>query len=101
MKRFTVPRIFAVLAGFLLLVFSATSSAEVLKIVVDDAIHPITDEYIGRAIAEAERRTGTAPGNVSAARVRSSFQTAKRPGLTRPPCSPSEEGTVALRRSAC
>lgn len=31
------------------------SSAEVLKIVVNDTIHPITDEYIGRAIAEAER----------------------------------------------
>ena len=26
-----------------------------LKIVVDDTIHPITDEYIGRALAEAER----------------------------------------------
>ena len=55
MKRFIVPCISAVLAGLLLLVFSAASSAEVLKIVVDDAIHPITDEYIGRAIAEAER----------------------------------------------
>jgi len=30
-------------------------SAEVLKITVNDTIHPITDEYIGRAIAEAER----------------------------------------------
>jgi membrane-bound serine protease (ClpP class) len=39
----------------LVTVFCATASAEVLKIVVDDAIHPITDEYIGRAIAEAER----------------------------------------------
>ena len=28
---------------------------EVLKIVVNDTIHPITDEYIGRALAEAER----------------------------------------------
>ena len=36
-------------------VLSAASSAEVLKIVVNDAIHPITDEYIGRAIAEAAR----------------------------------------------
>lgn len=33
----------------------APLSAEVLKIVVNDAIHPITEEYIGRAIAEAER----------------------------------------------
>ena len=36
-------------------VLCAASSAEVLKIVVNDSIHPITDEYIGRAIAEAER----------------------------------------------
>src|SRR6202023_1969098 len=48
-------RISALLAGLLLFVLSTASSAEVLKIVVDDAIHPITDEYIGRAIAEAER----------------------------------------------
>jgi len=34
---------------------SVPSSAEVLKIVVDDTIHPITDEYIGRALAEADR----------------------------------------------
>jgi membrane-bound serine protease (ClpP class) len=32
------------------------SSAEVLRIVVDDTVQPITDEYIARAIAEAERR---------------------------------------------
>jgi membrane-bound serine protease (ClpP class) len=54
MKLFIGSRISALLAGLLLLVLSAASSAEVLKIVVDDAIHPITDEYIGRAIAEAE-----------------------------------------------
>jgi membrane-bound serine protease (ClpP class) len=35
---------------------TAPSSADVLRIVVDDTIQPITDEYIGRAIAEAERR---------------------------------------------
>ena len=34
---------------------SVPSSAEVLKIVVNDTIHPITEEYIGRALAEAER----------------------------------------------
>jgi membrane-bound serine protease (ClpP class) len=34
---------------------AATSPAEVLKIVVDDTIQPITDEYIGRALAEAAR----------------------------------------------
>jgi len=30
------------------------ASADVLKIVINDAIHPITDEYVGRAIAAAE-----------------------------------------------
>lgn len=38
-----------------LLCFSAPCFAEVLKIVVNDTIHPITDEYIGRALATAER----------------------------------------------
>ncbi|MGA8150477.1 MAG: nodulation protein NfeD [Terriglobales bacterium] len=47
--------LYALLAGWLLLVASTTSSAQVLKIVVDDTIQPITDEYIGRAIAEAQR----------------------------------------------
>jgi len=53
MKRFFASRI---LPAFLLsFILCAASSAEVLKIVVNDSIHPITDEYIGRAIAEAER----------------------------------------------
>ena len=43
------------LAVLLLSAFSTLCSAEVLKIVVNDTIHPITDEYIGRAIAHAER----------------------------------------------
>ena len=56
MKPFFVSRFFpALLTGLLLFVLCAASSAEVLKIVVNDSIHPITDEYIGRAIAEAER----------------------------------------------
>ena len=42
------------LTGWLLL-FSLFSSAEVLKIVVNDTIQPITDEYIGRALVEAQR----------------------------------------------
>ena len=46
---------YGLLAGLLLCVFSAPSSAEVLKIVVKDTIHPITDEYIGRALDEAAR----------------------------------------------
>ncbi|HXY13834.1 MAG TPA: nodulation protein NfeD [Terriglobales bacterium] len=48
-----MTRIYIVLTGFLLLV-SAYSSAQVLKIVVNDTIQPITEEYIGRAIAEAD-----------------------------------------------
>src|SRR5580692_11725425 len=52
MKLFFVSLILLCVSLFVL---SAVSSAEVLKIVVNDAIHPITDEYIGRAIAEAER----------------------------------------------
>ena len=34
---------------------SGSASAQVLKIVINDTIHPITDEYIGRALAAAER----------------------------------------------
>lgn len=37
------------------LVCSSPSIAEVLKITVNDTIQPITAEYIGRALAEAER----------------------------------------------
>jgi membrane-bound serine protease (ClpP class) len=29
--------------------------ADIIKISINDTIHPITDEYIGRALAEAER----------------------------------------------
>src|ERR1700735_5887670 len=46
-----------ILLGFLAaLALSSVSSAEVLKIVVDDTIQPITQEYISRAIDEAQRR---------------------------------------------
>jgi len=38
----------------LLCTLAIPSTAQVLKIVVNDTIHPITDEYIGRAIAQAE-----------------------------------------------
>ncbi|MGA9529954.1 MAG: nodulation protein NfeD [Terriglobales bacterium] len=37
-----------------ILLFAAVSSADVLKIVVDDAIQPVTAEYIGRALETAE-----------------------------------------------
>src|ERR1700746_3581824 len=56
MKLFSSSRLLGgVLVVICLCVLSARSSAEVLKIVVDDTIHPITDEYIGRALAEADR----------------------------------------------
>jgi membrane-bound serine protease (ClpP class) len=41
-------------------VLSSVSSAEVLKVVVNDTIQPITNEYIARAIDEAHRRNDQA-----------------------------------------
>ena len=43
-----------VLSGLLL--FAWPASSDVLKIVVDDLIHPISDEFIGRALDEAQQR---------------------------------------------
>lgn len=40
--------------------FCTTVSAEVLKIVVNDTIQPISEEYIARGIAEAQRRNAPA-----------------------------------------
>jgi membrane-bound serine protease (ClpP class) len=55
MKTFSQSRTwYSLMAGLLLFALAAPASAEVLKIVVADAIHPITEEYIARAIAEAE-----------------------------------------------
>lgn len=41
------------LLALLLLAFSSTISADVLRVTVDDMIHPISDEYISRALALA------------------------------------------------
>ena len=50
-----------VLLGFAAaLILSSAASAEVLKIVVDDTIQPITGEYIARAIDQAQRRNDQA-----------------------------------------
>lgn len=58
MKSNSISRIFiGFLTAFLL---SSISSAEILKIVVDDTIQPITQEYISRAIDEAQRRNDQA-----------------------------------------
>ncbi len=51
-------RLLICVAGFL--VVSLPASAEILKIVVDDTIQPISEEYIARAIAEAGRRNDQA-----------------------------------------
>src|ERR1700730_1539158 len=53
MKLISVSRWLSVVG--LLLGASVPSSAEVLKIVVNDAIHPITEEYIERALGQADR----------------------------------------------
>src|SRR5437667_3228335 len=37
------------------LAFALTANASVLRITVNDMIHPISDEYIGRALADAAR----------------------------------------------
>jgi membrane-bound serine protease (ClpP class) len=42
------------------LILSAASAGEVLKIVVDDTIQPVTQEYISRAIDEAQRHNDQA-----------------------------------------
>lgn len=54
--HFTLQRrvLFGLLAA-ILFASAIPSPAEVLKIVIDDTIQPITDEYIGRAIEEAVR----------------------------------------------
>jgi membrane-bound serine protease (ClpP class) len=41
------------LAAVLLLLVAANAGAEIVRIRVDDMIHPITDEFIGRAIDDA------------------------------------------------
>ncbi len=51
----TLVRCSRLLALIAILVCSSLASAGVLKIVINDTIHPITDEFIGRAIAEAQR----------------------------------------------
>ena len=57
MKSFSARRMLLHLLPVcsLLIAFSAAASGQVLKIVLHDTIHPITDEYVGRALATAER----------------------------------------------
>ena len=61
MKPLFAPRLAKLLVGFCLWLFvGPLSAAQVLKIVVDDTIQPITEEYIGRAIGEAHARNASA-----------------------------------------
>ena len=55
MRLVSFPRWLSGAVIGVLLGASVPSSAEVLKIVVNDTIHPITEEYIARALAEADR----------------------------------------------
>src|ERR1017187_901653 len=58
MKSASISRILLGLVVGLFLCSAA--SGEILKIVVDDTIQPITEEYISRAIDEAQRRNDQA-----------------------------------------
>jgi membrane-bound serine protease (ClpP class) len=61
MKPLFASRFAKALLGFWIVLASISSStAQVLKIVVNDTIQPITEEYIGRAIAEAHARNASA-----------------------------------------
>jgi membrane-bound serine protease (ClpP class) len=57
MKRFAIS---AFVCLTLLVICSPCASAEILKVVVNDTIQPISGEYIARAIAEAARRNDQA-----------------------------------------
>jgi membrane-bound serine protease (ClpP class) len=59
MRSASISRIlFGLVAG--LCVLCSAASGEILKVVVDDTIQPITEEYISRAIDEAARRNDQA-----------------------------------------
>jgi membrane-bound serine protease (ClpP class) len=58
MKSISISRILLCLAAALVL--SSVCSAEILKIVVNDTIQPVTEEYIARAVDEAQRRNDQA-----------------------------------------
>jgi membrane-bound serine protease (ClpP class) len=58
MKSAFIARIFVGLAAWSL--FCSAARAEVLKVVVNDTIQPITAEYISRALEEAHRRNDQA-----------------------------------------
>ena len=55
MRRLFSLIVLGLTVAIFLLTTSVPSGADILKIVVNDTIQPITAEYIGRAVAEAER----------------------------------------------
>jgi membrane-bound serine protease (ClpP class) len=55
-----LPGIFLVALLLFAVVFAIPASAEILKVVVNDTIQPISAEYIARAIDEAHRRNAQA-----------------------------------------
>jgi len=76
-----------------LVLFSCPAQAEVLKVVINDTIQPISAEYIARALDEARRRNDQAvliemntPGGVG----RSSARKYQVLTAMREPCSPLE-----------
>jgi membrane-bound serine protease (ClpP class) len=58
-KKIVAPTFLSLIA-FVLLALSSPASAQVLKVVVNDTIQPISAEYISRAIDEAQRRNDKA-----------------------------------------
>src|SRR4051794_14409312 len=61
MKLIIPTRLLQILTAILLLCVAALPCpAEVLKITVNDTIQPISEEYIARAIAEAEQKNDQA-----------------------------------------
>src|ERR1700688_112453 len=57
-KRYSKSPLMLILA--VLALFSLTAGAEILKVVVNDTIQPISEEYIARGINEARRRNDKA-----------------------------------------
>lgn len=49
-----------IISAIVVVLLGVPAQAEVLRIVVDDLIHPITEEFVERAIAEAEERDAEA-----------------------------------------
>jgi membrane-bound serine protease (ClpP class) len=63
LRRTALPPVGFLLAVFLILVFlplAAPARAEVLKIVINDTIHPMTLEYVERALAQAQQENAKA-----------------------------------------